>query len=184
MIMDLGMAPIEKNSNLSLSATKGMTPIAKNIRVVDASNHEYEPTYPKRAKGLVKNGRAYFVDQTTICLTSPLNIQMEDYAMSEHTDQNEKLPIHENAAASTKYSIDYILEQLERITAQSEHLSKALDVLGAMDDGHNAEPYSPGNTIGPAKAAAIGETVRSREATNQQIIRLYEKMYDDLKTMK
>lgn len=181
MIIDSGTAPIEKNGNQSMSATKGMAPIEKNIRVVDASNHEYEPTYIKRAKGLVKKGRARFINLTTICLVNPPNIIMEDIDMSEHTDQVEKLPIHANAATSTKYSIDYILEQLERITAQSEHISKALDVLGAMDDGENAAAYSPGNTIGPAKAEAIGETVRSRETTNQQLIRLYEKMYDDLK---
>ena len=48
-----------------------MTPIAKNILVVDSFGNEYEPTYPKRVKSLVKNGRAVFVNSTTICLTDP-----------------------------------------------------------------------------------------------------------------
>ena len=45
-----------------------MTPIIKNIRVVDESGKEYESTYPKRAKGLVKSGRAHFIDENCICL--------------------------------------------------------------------------------------------------------------------
>ena len=48
-----------------------MTPIEKNIRVVDEQGNEYEATYPKRAKGLVKNGRARFIDENTICLACP-----------------------------------------------------------------------------------------------------------------
>ena len=34
----------------------------KNVEVVDEAGNVYEPTWPKRAKGLVKNGRARFVD--------------------------------------------------------------------------------------------------------------------------
>ena len=43
----------------------------KNIIVVDEQGNQYEATYPKRAKGLVKNGRARFVDEHTICLACP-----------------------------------------------------------------------------------------------------------------
>ena len=45
-----------------------MTPIEKNIIVVDEQGKTYEATYPKRAKGLVKNGRARFIDENKICL--------------------------------------------------------------------------------------------------------------------
>lgn len=45
-----------------------MTPIEKNIIVVDEQGREYEATYLKRAKGLVKNGKARFVDENKICL--------------------------------------------------------------------------------------------------------------------
>ena len=43
----------------------------KNIEVVDEAGNVYEPTWPKRAKGLVKHGRARFVDENRICLTCP-----------------------------------------------------------------------------------------------------------------
>ena len=62
-----------------------MIPIEKNIVVVDEQGNEYEATYPKRAKGLVKNGRARFINENTICLACPPNIELEDKTMSENT---------------------------------------------------------------------------------------------------
>ena len=56
----------------------GMIPITKNIRVFDEHGTEYEATYPKRAKGLVKNGRARFIDEHAICLACPPNLYLED----------------------------------------------------------------------------------------------------------
>lgn len=56
--------------------------MTKNIAVIDEQGNRYEATYPKRAKGLVKNGRARFVDESTICLACPPN-QSEDKKMSE-----------------------------------------------------------------------------------------------------
>lgn len=45
-----------------------MTPIEKNIIVTDADGKAIGSTYPKRAKGLVKNGRAEYADDQTIRL--------------------------------------------------------------------------------------------------------------------
>ena len=58
---------------------KGEKPITKNIRVIDAAGNEYEATYPKRAKGLAKNGRARFIDEHTLCLACPPNKSHDDY---------------------------------------------------------------------------------------------------------
>lgn len=41
----------------------------KNIRVTDATGKELGYTYPKRANGLIKNGRARYVDDCTIRLS-------------------------------------------------------------------------------------------------------------------
>ncbi len=49
--------------------TRGMTPITKNIIVVDAYGNTVGTTYPKRARGLLKKGRAVSVDEHTIRLT-------------------------------------------------------------------------------------------------------------------
>ena len=53
-----------------------MTPIEKNIIVVDEYGNELHRTYARRAKGLVKKGRAHFVGDDTICLpTRPASMR-------------------------------------------------------------------------------------------------------------
>ncbi len=81
--------------------------------MVDDQGNEYEATYPKRARGLVKNGRARFVDENKICLAcSPKEI-LEDEKMEDTTTQ-------------TKYSIEYILEQVAKIQEQTEYLNQTI----------------------------------------------------------
>lgn len=41
----------------------------KNVVVFDENGTMQSPTYPRRARGLVKSGRARWTDATTICLT-------------------------------------------------------------------------------------------------------------------
>ena len=147
-----------------------MIPIAKNIVVVDEQGNYYEATYPKRAKGLVKNGRARFIDENTICLACP-PYDMEDNNISNNT---------ENMAIETKptekLTMDYVLEQIEKIATETEYLHNAISELSKTNSG------GPGDVGTQEKAHALGEIVTSREHTNQRLLSLYEKMYDDLKT--
>lgn len=54
----------------------------KNILVIDTSERHIGITFPKRARGLVKNGRAEFVDDCTIRLLNPCPTHiMEDNDM-------------------------------------------------------------------------------------------------------
>ena len=59
------MAPIEKNGQAS---SENIAPIL----VEDERGNALSPTYPRRAKGLVKSGRAVWTDETrtAICLLS------------------------------------------------------------------------------------------------------------------
>ena len=67
-----------------------MVPITKNILVVDESGKEYTSTYAKRAKGLVKNGRARWLDGNTICLVCPPDtIDLEDQDMENRAENME-----------------------------------------------------------------------------------------------
>ena len=141
----------------------------KNVIVVDEQGNEYEATYPKRAKGLVKSGRARFVDENKICLACPPKDYLEDNNMSE------------NIKCEGLYNIDYILSQIAKIQEQTEYLNKALEQLSHMSDGDSGSSGAPGNIQGAAKAQAIGDVVRCRETTNQQMLLLYEKIYDDLR---
>ncbi len=153
------------NKKRLYNTTKGMIPIEKNVIVVDEQGNEYEATYPKRAKGLVKNGRARFIDTNKICLVCPPN-NMEDNNMSNTSKATTK--------AKKKITIDYVLNQIEQIVKDNEYIHNALEQLASMPKSE------PGDIAGQEKAKAIGDIVRCRETTNQQALRLYEKMYDDL----
>ena len=138
---ELGMTPIIKNRIHSLNSfqSKGATPIEKNVIVVDEQGNEYEATYPKRAKGLLKNGRARFVDENKICLVCPPNINLEDNKMTE------------DIKIENVYNINYILLQIAKIQEQTEYLNNAIEKLSEMGDGECGHPSSPGNIQGQAK---------------------------------
>ena len=139
----------------------------KNIEVVDEAGNVYEPTWPKRAKGLVKHGRARFVDENKICLTCPPDIKTEETHMS-------------NTNIFGEMTVADILNRINNIINQTGYITSAFESLVQMGDGDSGDCGSPGNIMGRAKAEAVAEVVRARETTNQQILRLYEKMYDDM----
>ena len=139
-----------------------MTPIEKNIHVVDEQGNEYEATWPRRARGLVKNGRARFISEDTICLACPPNTILEDANM---TDQVE---------------LSWLLQQIAAIQSETSYLHETIQQLGLMQNGESGDCGAPGNLLGQAKANALGDIIRCRETTNQQLLRLYEKMYNDL----
>lgn len=58
--------------------------MTKNITILNAQGNMIGTTYPKRAKGLVKSGRAYFVDGSAIVLVCPPENSMQKY--QEDTD--------------------------------------------------------------------------------------------------
>lgn len=133
----------------------------KNVRVVDAAGIEYEATYPKRAKGLVKNGRARFLDEHTICLACPPDqMNLEDKTMSEHN-------------APEKLSMNYILEQIEKITNQTDYIYSVIAKLEQI------QSKGPGDVAGEAQAMALSHVVEAREATNQKLIDFYYKLSRD-----
>lgn len=138
----------------------------KNIEVVDEAGNVYEPTRPKRAKGLVKHGRARFVDENRICLTCPPD-KTEETHMS-------------NTSIFGEMTVADILNRINNIINQTSYIGEAYEAFKAMGDGDSGDCGAPGNIMGKAKAEAIASVVQCRETTNQQILRLYEKMYDDM----
>ncbi len=138
----------------------------KNVRVLDENGEEYGSTWPRRARGLVKNGRARFIDENTICLAAPPNCDLEAQNMNEQS--------------GVEFTIPFIIRQIAAIQADTAYLIETIDKLAAMGNGDSGETGSPGNLMGEAKAKALGDVVRCRETTNQMLLRLYERMYDDL----
>lgn len=145
-----------------------MAPIEKNVRVFDEQGNEYEATYPKRAKGLVKNGRARFVGENTICLACPPDKIMEEKTM-ENTNKNIA-----NGVVNGKPTMAYILEQLEMLKENDGFLDKALEKLTNVKSG------GPGDIGAQAQAKALKDAIMAHETTRQQLIALYGKMYDDI----
>ena len=183
-----------------------MIPIEKNILVVDEEGNEYEATWPKRARGLVKNGRARFLSENKICLACPPRIDMEDNEMTdsiltdviimekEHSmdivtanaqaEENGASEDSGMAADAERTSVDmtYIFNQIRAIQEQTEYLNEAIKSLSLMSDGDSGDCGAPGNIMGEAKAQAIGDVVRCRETTNQQLLNFYISVYNDLKS--
>lgn len=136
----------------------------KTIAVVDEQGNTYEATYPKRARGLVKKGRARFVSESMICLVRP--------------------PKLEEKRMSTTVTIEKIFEQLNKIVDSNEFFERALHTLASMTSANiPTDSYAPGDIAGQARAQAVADICKQRETTNQQLIRFYEKMYDDMMYM-
>jgi hypothetical protein len=192
-----------------------MIPITKNVTVADEWGNTYQNTWLRRARGLVKNGRARWVDENTIRLAHPPELISEDETMEQNDKlqqtadnnhvrydndgnpviftENEIKELTDTFAGyghfpppNPSYSgnsapaappeppaeIDerYIFEQIKAIAANNDHIKNALRSLD--------EVSTDGVDGGNGKASAIAEVVQARETTNQQMLRMLEKMYD------
>ena len=170
-----GRHPSEKTESQihAKSDTKGATPIEKNVIVVDEQGNEYEATYPKRAKGLVKNGRARFVAENKICLACPPNENLEDKNMSENTNKTNSYTV-----LTEKEIFDQIvLLQAQLIDNSSTSLHRLGDALS--DARGEAE-----DALTDEQVSEICKVFSAREETLNQMLRFYQGMYNDLKKEK
>lgn len=137
--------------------------MAKNITVLDAHGNEYEATYPRRAKGLVKAGRARFIDETTICLTAPPahtegnSMNMQDILQNNTADAD--------APAGAQPDMAFVMQKIDQILSDTQYLKDAISRLGDADE---------------QKCRALTHMIECRETTNQAAIRLLEKMLDGI----
>ena len=165
----LGKAPIEKNSiRKAHIPRKGETPMKKNVVVVDEFGHEYEATYPKRAKGLVKSGRARFVDANRICLLRPPEQNLEDKHMEQST---------------SVLTAKEIFDQIVKLQDDLRNIRETTELIQTIRDtnqynGNDSVELDP--QVVTAKIDALVDVFESREGTYQQMLSVYEKMYDDV----
>ncbi len=160
--------------------------MVKNVTVIGAGRC-YGTTWPKRAAGLVKKGRARYVDENTICLACPPDKNLEDIMDNNIIPANEIKNDAEAAATEEKITLtpEYILEQIEGIRKDSSYLHSVIEKLSRCDDAAIPEelPFSVNAPLGiVTKSEALRDIVRCRETTNQKMIEFYEKIYDDMKT--
>ena len=85
----------------------------KTVIVVDEQGDKLESTYPKRAKGLIKNGRAQYVDENTICLVDlPKHTILEENKMNNNLEDNKKVEI----------DLTYIMTKIDEIIAMNKEV--------------------------------------------------------------
>ena len=121
--------------------------MTKNITVLDENGNVVGTTFEKRAKGLIKKGRARLVGEDSICLVS--------FAEFSEDEMNEEL------------TMGYVLAKIDEIAKTTDYVHETIKEIGSA----NSEPM---------KVQSLADVVGYRETTNQQLLRLYEKMYDDL----
>ena len=155
------MVPITKKLHSQKQInTKGATPIEKNVIVVDEQGNEYEATYPKRAKGLVKSGRARFVAENKICLACPPDKILEE----------EKMEKNKLTAKEIFVQLTILQKQLTENSQTSLHrLGDALSSLEGEDCEARFE-----------QIPEICDVFKTRELTLLKMLEMYEKMYDDV----
>ncbi len=72
--------------------------------------------------------------------------------------------------------LEALLRLLEEMQKDQAYLMQALGNLEKIPSGS-----IPGDIAGQAKAAAVGKLVKSREKTNQELLKIYRRMYEDLR---
>lgn len=138
----------------------------KTVRVIDGQGNLLEATYPKRAKGLVKHGRARFVDEQTICLTCPPNRSLEEPKMSE-----------EYQGAFTLNPVE-ILKRIDEIQHDDAYIMQALETLEKIPSNYSENPGAPEDVAGKAKAEAIVEIAHDRTEFNQKLLDFYIALFE------
>ena len=161
-----------------------MIPIAKNITVIDNDGIEYEPTYLRRAKGLVKKGRAYRVGENKIALTDIISNNQGRKIMDNKTIEY----IKEQIGLLINYYKDNSTEEMETIKIAIEGVTNSLDnirhIIVLREDWNEEQINSmfgsiKNNVYSVAKTVEITNT--QRETTKREIVKLLEKLIDNNK---
>ena len=148
--------------------------MAKNVSVIDENGITQGSTYPKRAAGLVKKGRALWIDDETICLcaTKKEERQMNLYEVFDNQISKMQEQLREADEKEAMPVRIQILKTMETFRAQ-EAGSKLLDMiteqLTSMQEALNAEPPTPENSA-------------AREVTRQKMLDLLAGLRDNPKT--
>ena len=152
-----------------------MIPIEKNIVVVDEHGTAFESTWPKRANGLVKKGRARWLDERTICLACPPE-KMEDNDMENMNQAHaaaERIADPKQAGSPLGgLTVEDLLDRMDAIRKEMLFMNELLSTMekitnqgGEDDAGHIAQ--------------ATSQAFVARETTCQQQLRFLERIYSD-----
>ena len=162
--------------------TNNTSPASLKIEVVDSSGKIIGRTYEKRAKGLVKKGRARFTDENRITLLP--SEDAHEYIETEGNKMDERINtenIENISEENSQYTIESVMQCMKKILDDTQYIKDAIFNVTEIPSGDAGDCGSPGDIAGKAKAEAISTIVRERENTNQKLIDFYNKVYNDLK---
>ena len=144
----------------------------KNVTVIDEEGKTIGVTYPKRAKGLIKKGRARRVDENTVCLACPPNENLEDIEM-ENTIENKTF--------EEEVTLKYVLDKLDEardafLNSEKEQIAllESPGFIPEMDSEDRANIYNQYYD----KISAIK---MCSQTSLQRMIAIYDKLIDELK---
>ena len=175
--MNSGPGDGTHNQKQRAFTARGRIPIEKNIIVVDENGTVFEPTWLKRANGLVKKGRARWLDDQTICLACPPE-KTEDHRM-EINKQVEALTESALETVSAKPEPKpeglTIVGLLDRMDAVRREMLSMKELAATMENIANQGGEDDAGHI----AEATGQAFIARETTCQQQLRFLERIYND-----
>ena len=126
----------------------------KTVLVSDPFGRECEPTFPKRAKGLVHKGRARWIGENRICLAVP-----PDHDFRKDAD------MMETEIRTPAVTAEYILAQIEKIGEEPAYIGEAIAKI---------------DNSAPEKSDAIAKVVQAREETNRELLNFYRSVFSGL----
>ncbi len=136
--MHWGRHPSEKTM---CKIRKGVLAIPKIIKVTDTAGHILANTYPKRARGLVKHGRAVFLGSDMICLLPSKGVMKMSVkeALLSAIDQ-----MSETQMQSLLVFLDTFQNEPAQVTVPSMTDARAA-MLNTLQERMNALDYSSPN---------------------------------------
>lgn len=149
--------------------------MTKNITVIDENGNIVGSTYPKRADGLVKKGRARWISDTAVCMradekeseANEMAVNIYEVFDNQISKLQEQLR-DENAETVMPVRMQ-ILKTMEAFRSQQQS-EKIIDLvrtqLDAIQESLKNEPALPENAL-------------ARETTRQKMLGIIEKLLDN-----
>ena len=144
----------------------------------------YEATWLKRAKGLVKKGRARFINETTLCIARPpyimedimenINYESEDRSNGPRPVLAESKQEDVSEVKTNEELIALVLSKIDTITNQTSYLADAINGIREKDWCQLE------NDVATSAMDSIVAIVRHREDTNKSAIGILQKICDSL----
>lgn len=147
--------------------------MTKNITVIDENGNRIGSTYPKRALGLVKKGRAHWIGKDSVCLCAHKmeEIKMPDNIYDVIDNQFSKLQGQLNCIENNDKVAVKIIEAL----AEMQNKNRTLDIVERQLSKINEEME---------KTADDKELALMRESTIQQQLQLLTALANGENTIK